>query len=49
MQPVNRELVEDVTGGQRCRGWETANPNKANNLFPKDASAIMGEEQGERI
>lgn len=35
-----RELVEDVTGGQRCRGWETANPDKANHLFPKDVCVV---------
>lgn len=38
-----------MTGGQKCRGWKTANPNKANNLFPKDVGAIVGEEQGEVI
>lgn len=49
MQPINREKIENLTGGQRCTGCEIADPNKANNLFPKDVGAIMGKEQGEII
>lgn len=50
MQPhKQRELKEDVTGKQRYKGWETTNLNKANNLFPEDAAAVMNEEWGEII
>lgn len=44
MQPdKQRELKEEVTGKQRYKGWETTNLNKANNLFPEDAGAVMNE------